>query len=322
MLRRTPIAMLALACVIATATSAHAQSTRLLREPTLSRTQVAFTYGADLWIADRAGGVARRLTSTPAVESDPHFSPDGRWIAFASNRSGTPQVYVVGVDGGEPTRLTWYPAPSQPRGWTPDGARVLYASSRETAPVGFDRLWTVSTTGGPSTLLAAPWGWDGSYSADGKRLVVDRVTRWDWEWRSYRGGQNTPLTILDLGSLDEVRLPNERTQDRYPVWVGDRIWFVSDRDWASNVWSYDVGTQELRQVTHFTDAEVKWLNGGPDGLVFEQDGWIHTLDPATGEARKARHHGARRLPLGGAALGGRGRADHLRVALARRARGR
>jgi len=286
MLRRPSIAALVLAASLVAASPAHAQSTRLLRQPTLSRTQVAFTYGADLWIADRSGGNARRLTSTPAVESDPHFSPDGRWIAFASNRSGTTQVYVVGVDGGEPTRLTWYPAPSQPRGWTPDGTRVLYASSRETAPVGFDRLWTVARTGGPSTLLPAPWGWDGSYSADGRRLVVDRVTRWDWEWRSYRGGQNTPLTILDLGSLDEVRLPNERTQDRYPVWVGDRIWFVSDRDWASNVWSYDVGTEQLQQVTHFTGAEVKWLSGGPDGLVFEQDGWIHTLDPATGRTAR------------------------------------
>ncbi len=286
MLRKPPI-FVAVACFFTGfAGSARAQSTRLLRQPTLSSTQVAFTYGADLWIADRTGGVARRLTSTPAVESDPHFSPDGRWIAFSSNRSGTPQVYVVGVEGGEPTRLTWYPAGSYPRGWTRDGARVLYASSRETAPVGFDRLWTVPATGGPSTMLPAPWGYDGSYAPDGRRLVVDRVTRWDWEWRSYRGGQNTPLTILDLNSLEEVRLPNERTQDRYPVWLGGKVWFASDRDWASNVWSYDVATGALAQVTHFRDADVKWLSGGPDGLVFEQDGWIHTLDPATGRVQR------------------------------------
>ncbi|HKJ01748.1 MAG TPA: PDZ domain-containing protein, partial [Longimicrobiales bacterium] len=117
-------------------------------------------------------------------------------------------------------------------------------------------------------------------------LVVDRVTRWDWEWRSYRGGQNTPLTILDLNTLDEVRLPNERTQDRYPVWMGGKIYFVSDRDWAMNVWSYDVATQATEQVTHFTDAEVKWLTGGPGGLIFEQDGWLHTLDPATGRSQR------------------------------------
>ncbi|MGD8319895.1 MAG: PDZ domain-containing protein [Gemmatimonadota bacterium] len=286
MSRQTRTLLLTVVAVLASASVAAAQSTRLLREPTLSASSVAFTYGADLWIAPRGGGTARRLTATPAVESDPHFSPDGRWIAFTSNRSGIPQVYVVSVDGGDPTRLTWYPATSEARGWTPDGARVLYASSRETAPVGYDRLWTVAPTGGPSTMLPAPWGYDGSYSADGKRIVVDRVTRWDWEWRSYRGGQNTPLTILDLGSLDEVRLPNERTQDRWPVWIGDKVWFVSDRDWAMNVWSYDVGSGDLQQVTHFADAEVKWLNGGPDGLVFEQDGYIHTLDPATGQDRQ------------------------------------
>jgi tricorn protease len=277
---------LALSILLAGAPAASAQGTRLLRQPTLSATHVAFAYGGDLWIADRAGGTARRLTSTPAVESDPHFSPDGVRIAFTSNRSGVPQVYVVPVEGGEPARLTWYPSASEARGWTPDGRRVLYASSRETAPAGYDRLWTVSVEGGPSAMLPAPWGYDGSYSADGRRIVVDRVSRWDWEWRSYRGGQNTPLTILDLNTLDEVRLPNERTTDRYPVWMGGKIYFVSDRDWAMNVWSYDVATQATEQVTRFTDAEVKWLTGGPGGLIFEQDGWLHTLDPATGQSAR------------------------------------
>jgi tricorn protease len=257
--------------------------TRLLRQPTISATQVAFSYGADLWIADRAGGVARRLTSTPAIESDPHFSPDGRWIAFTSNRSGNPDLYVVSADGGQPTRLSWYPAASYARGWSRDGARVLYASSRGTAPSGYNRLWSVARDGGPSTVLPSPWAHDGSYSPDGNRIAIDWVTRWDWEWRSYRGGQNTPLRILDLRTLDEVMIPNARTTDRHPVWMGGEVFFVSDRDWAMNVWSYDVATGALTQLTHFTDAEVKWLSGGPDVLVFEQDGWIHTLDPATGQ---------------------------------------
>jgi tricorn protease len=262
------------------------QETRLLRQPTGSATQVAFTYGADLWVADRAGGQARRLTSTPAVESDPHFSPDGRQIAFSSNRSGSFAVYLVGVEGGDPTRLTWHPSGAFVRGWTPDGRRVLYASGRETAPADHDRLWTVAATGGPSTVLPAPWAHRGSYSGDGRRIVVDRVARWDGEWRGYRGGQNTALVMLDLASLDEVRLPNERTTDTHPVWLGGRIFFISDRDWASNVWSYDVGTRQVAQVTRFTDAEVKHLSGGAGGLVFEQDGWVHTLDPASGQAKR------------------------------------
>lgn len=280
------LVLLLSAAALGASPAAGQQDARLLRQPTLSATQVAFTYGADLWVAPRAGGRALRLTSTPAVESDPHFSPDGRWIAFTSNRSGTSNVYVVPVDGGTPTRLTWYPAQTAARGWTPDGTRVLYASTRETAPTGYERLWTVSPSGGPSTLLPAPWGHDGSYAPDGSRVVVDRMSRWDEEFRDYRGGQNTPLTILDLQTLDEVRLPNDRTTDIHPVWMDDTIYFVSDRDFAYNVWAYDVDSGDTRQITSFSGAEVKHLDGHDGALVFEQDGWIHELDPATGAARR------------------------------------
>jgi len=274
------------AVVLALGGTANAQDTRLLRQPTLSQDHVAFAHGGDLWVVDRSGGDARRLTSTPAVESDPHFSPDGRSIAFTSNRSGVAAVYVLPVAGGTPTRLTWYPAPSAARGWTPGGERVLYASTRETAPVGFNRLWTVSPAGGPSTLLPAPWGYDGSYSSDGKRLVVDRVSRWDVEWRHYRGGQNTPLTILDLDDLSEVRLPNDRTTDVHPVWMGSTVYFLSDRDWTMNIWSYDPASGGLSQVTEFDETDIKWLSGDDGTLVFERDGYIHTLDPSSGQSGK------------------------------------
>ena len=281
-MRRIPPSLVTILLACHLAAPAAAQDTRLLRQPTLSATSVAFTYGADVWVAPRTGGEARRITSTPAVESDPHFSPDGRWIAFTSNRSGTAAVYVVGVDGGSPTRLSWYPAGSFARGWTPDGSRVLYSTARATAPTGYERLWTVPVSGGPSELLPAPWAHSGSYDADGRRIVVDRMSRWDSEFRSYRGGQNTALVILDLEDLDEIRLPNERTTDTQPVWVGDRIFFLSDRDWAANVWAYDVATGAVEQVTEFADAEVKSLGAGPGGLVIEQGGWIHVVDPDTG----------------------------------------
>ena len=261
---------------------ASAQDARLLRDPSVSLTSVAFAYGGDLWIVPRSGGVARRLTATPAVESEPHFSNDGKSIAFTSNRSGTEQVYVVSAAGGDARRLTWYPAESRAAGWTPDDSRVLYASTRETAPSGYDRLWTVAPTGGPSTMLTASWAHNASYDPTGKRLIVDRVRRWDIEWRGYRGGQNTPLTILDLNTRSETKLPNERTQDTRPVWLGGSIYFLSDRDFLANVWSYSVATKQLAQVTHFKGADVKRLSGGAGTLVIEQDGWIHLLDPATG----------------------------------------
>jgi len=260
--------------------------TRLLRQPSLGDTQVVFTYGADVWVAPRAGGDAVRITSTAAVEADPQLSPDGEWIAFSSNRSGSWAVYIAPVEGGTPTRLTWHPMGARVRGWNPDGDRVLYASNRETAPRPYMRLWTVSVEGGASELVQAPWGFSGSFSPDGRRIAVDRMDRWDVEWRSYRGGQNTSLVLMDMDDLDETFIPNELTTDIQPFWMGDTVYFLSDRDWAMNVWAYDVANGDLRQVTHFTDVDAKWLSGKDGSLVVEHDGWIHGVDPVSGDARR------------------------------------
>ena len=267
-----------------------AADTRLLRQPTISADQVAFAYGGDLWIVGRDGGDARRLTSTPAIESDPHFSPDGSQIAFTSNRSGTFAVYVVPAAGGTPKRLTWYPAISLARGWTPDGERVLYTSRRETAPVGIERLWTVSVEGGPSELLSPGWGHNASYAPNGSALVVDPMRRWDGEWRHYRGGQNTPLIILDLESLSEVLLPHDRTVDVQPLWLGEKIYFLSDRDWTVNIWVYDPESGELEQLTRFEEIDIEWLSGHGDTLIFERDGYLHTVS-------RSRPEEARRLEI-------------------------
>lgn len=266
--------------------SLAAQGTRLLREPTLSAQQVAFTYGSDLWIADRDGQNLRRLTSTPAIENNPHFSPDGQWIAFSSNRSGDWAVYLVSKDGGMPTRLTWHPSGAYVRGWSPDGKNILYASSRETAPRPYNRLWTVSTEGGPSNLLSAQWGFNGQFSPDGKKMVVDKMDRWDSEWRAYRGGQNTPLIILDLATQEEVLIPNEKTTDVQPIWIGNTIYFLSDRDWNMNVWAYNISNKSLKQITKLKDTDIKYLTHYKEELLIEQNGYLHTVDPKTGRTRQ------------------------------------
>src|SRR6185503_9506461 len=260
---------------------------RLLRQPTISGTQIAFEYGADLWAVPREGGEARRLTSTPAIESNPHFSPDGRWIAFTSNRAGVNAVYVMPAEGGEPHRITWSPAGEVARGWTPDGRDVLFSSGRISAPTTYTKLFMIPMQGGVAKLLPSAMGFRGAFSPDGKQLVVDRVDRWDVEYRSYRGGQNTPLTIVNLADSSETRLPNERTMDIDPVWMGDKIYFLSDRDWATNVWSYDTRTKALAQLTHFKDADVKTMDGRDGAVVFEEDGWLWLLDANKGgEPRK------------------------------------
>jgi len=268
------------------AASSYAQGTRLLRQPSMSATHIAFTYGGDIWVTDLSGQKTLRITSTAAIESNPHFSPDGKWIAFSSNRSGNYSVYVVSVEGGTPKRLTWHPAASLVRGWTPDGTRILYATSRDSAPIGYDRLWTVALEGGPSTMLTNQWGTDGSFSIDGKQIVIDRMDRWDAEWRNYRGGQNTPLVILNLADQSEKLVPNQSTVDIQPLWLGEQIYFLSDRDWTSNIWSYSLSTGELKQITKFTGSDIKWLGGNGTNLVYERDGYLHLHNLSTLESKQ------------------------------------
>lgn len=255
-----------------------AQETRLLREPTLSKTHVAFAYGGDIWATNLSTNKTVRITSTPAVESNPHFSPDGKWIAFTSNKESAASVYVVSVDGGTPKRLTWHPSGSIARGWTNNGKEVLFASSRDTAPSSYNRLYTISVNGGPAKMLFEQWGNSGSYSPNGKQIVIDKMRRWDEEWRDYRGGQNTPLIIVDLKTLTETLLPNEKTTDKQPIWIGDTLYFLSDRTHTSNIWAYNTTSKSVKQITNFKGTAIKSLSGNDDTLVFEQDGYLHTLN--------------------------------------------
>lgn len=263
-----------------------AQDTRLLRQPAISATQIAFEYGGDIWVTSKSGGESKRITSTPAVEGNPHFSPDGQWIAFSSDRSGISHVYVVSANGGTPVRLTWYPSAAYPRGWSPDGKQVLYATGRETAPSNYLRLWTVPAKGGASALMPAPWAFDGNFSADGNKLAIDRVTRWDVEWRHYRGGQNTPLQVLDLKTLSEQPIPANGSMDIHPVWLNNEVYFLSDRDFIMNVWAFNPATGAVRQVTDLNKGDIKWLESNGKELVYEHHGYLHLLDPKSGKSTR------------------------------------
>ena len=263
-----------------------AQETLLLRQPSISDEHIVFTYGSDVWVSNLSGQNVKRITSTPSIESNPVLSPDGKTIAFTSNRNGVNDVYTVSIDGGSPQRLTWHPKGAEVRGWAPDGNHVLFASSREYAPRSSNRLWVVPIDGGNSRLITRQRGFDGSYSPDGSKIVIDVVTRWESEFRGYRGGQNTPLLILNLSDHSETLIPGDRSIDIQPQWINDRIYFLSDREGGvANIWAYQVDNGKLNQLTNFKGADIKWLAGNEKHLIFERNGSLHLYN-LTNEAIK------------------------------------
>ncbi len=240
------------AAVVGTAES----GTRLLRMPTVSATQIAFAYANNIWIVGREGGVARRLTSFQGQTTNPHFSPDGKWLAFSAEYGGNTDVYMVAAEGGEPKRLTWHPAPDTVQGWTPDGKSVLFTSTRATqAPSAAPRFWTVPAQGGVEEALVLPRGYQGKFSPDGTHIAYRMNNSWDEERRNYRGGQNRPIWIVDLKNFDLVSPPWKDSKDMDPVWAGDTVFFISDRDGVANLWAYETKARKLSQVTRFKDFD-------------------------------------------------------------------
>jgi len=266
-----------------TASRASAQETLLLRQPSVSERHIAFAYANNIWVVDRSGGQARRLTSFQGNSSQPKLSPDGRTVAFTGSYAGNADIYTVPVDGGEPTRLTWHPGADAVTGWTPDGKRVVFASARQShAPSTVPRFWTVSTEGGAATPMPMPRAFQGQINARGTHVAYRMASSWDDERRNYRGGQNKPIWVLDLKSfaLDTIaRSVNSKELD--PTWVGDDVFFISDRDGVQNVWKYDGRSKAVTQMTRFTDFDVKTMDAGAGVLVFEQAGRVHVLDPTT-----------------------------------------
>ncbi|HVL70041.1 MAG TPA: PDZ domain-containing protein [Vicinamibacterales bacterium] len=270
-------------CVAALSARMNGEPTRLLRSPAISSTHIAFAYANNIWIVERAGGTARRLTSFQGTTSNPHFSPDGRTIAFTGDYAGNTDVYTIPAEGGEPKRLTWHPGGDTVQGWTPDGKAIVFASGRATwAPNAAPRFWLVPAEGGVEEPMALPRAYQGKISPDGTRIAYRMNNSWDEERRNYKGGQNRPVWIVDLKTYDLVSPPWTDSHDKDPVWIGDTVYFLSDRDGVHNVWSYEPKAKRLAQVTKFTDFDVKTLNSGAGLLVFEQAGQIHTLDPRAG----------------------------------------
>jgi tricorn protease len=266
---------------------AHPQGTMLLRQPTISNTHIAFVYANDLWIVGKDGGDAKRLTSNEGQESLPHFSPDGKWIAFTGQYDGNTDVYLIPTEGGQPQRLTWHPGADNVTGWTPDGESVLFASSREAVPTQESKIYKISYKGGMEDALEIPRAVAGEISEDGKYIAYQQIGFWDAEWRNYRGGQAKPIWIVDLKNYSLKMTPqtdNERHTD--PVWLNNVVYFLSERDYANNVWSYNPATNELKQQTFHSDFDAKSLDGGGGVIVYEQGGYLNILNPANGNTKR------------------------------------
>ena len=282
---RTFASLLLAACCAAGPPASAGEDTRLLSMPALSGKSIAFVYGEDLWIADADGKNARRLTSDLGLESNPVFNPDGTLIAFSAQYDGNTDVYTIPVTGGTPTRLTSHPSADTVRGFAPDGKSVLFTSNRNVYSGRHSQFFTVPLTGGMPTQLPIPWGFEACYSPDGKYIAYCPVRDVTREWKNYRGGTHSRIWIFDVKTHEVVELPQPkgRCNDLDPNWVGDTLYFRSDRAGEYNVFAVkptgeSLPLDKVAAVTEYKDFPVIDINhDGKQSLIFEQAGYLHTM---------------------------------------------
>lgn len=282
----------------------QAEEARLLRQPHINNGKVVFVYAGDLWSVSAEGGVARRLTSFEGIEVFPKFSPDGKWIAFSGEYSGTRQIYLMPSQGGVPKQLTFYPDVGQmpPRGgwdnipidWTPDGKKILIRSNRTPYGQRVSKYFVVDPfNDGLEQPLQIPEGGPASLSPDGTRLSYCIKSREYRTWKRYKAGRAQDIWIYDLKNDEIERVTEFSGTDNFPMWVGEKIYFTSDRETVDsdnprtlNIFSYDLNSKMIKKITDFTDFDCLWPSRGKGGIVFENGGYIYHLDPVSEDVKK------------------------------------
>ena len=265
--------------------AAEASKLLLLRDPAVSQTQIAFSFAGSIWISNRDGNNVRRLTSG-GHEGKPMFSPDGSQVAFTGDYDGNRSVYVVGAAGGDPRRLTFHPADSGVIGWTPDGKRIIFATQRAAFAQGVVQMFAVPIEGGFATPLPLARASEGSFSPDGARIAYVPNIQWQKAWKRYRGGQTRPIWIANLSdSSVEATIPRDNSNDFNPMWVGDIVYFLSDRNGPITLFAYDTKSKQVKQLVQNTGLDIKSAGACSDAIVYEQFGSLHLLDLRSGNDR-------------------------------------
>ena len=262
--------------------------TRLVSDPATSGRLVAFAYANDLWVAGPDGSGVRRLTSHPGVESGPRFSPDGTLLAFTGRYEGNTDVYVVPAAGGVPKRLTYHPGDDRALGFTPDGKAVLFSSGREVYTGRYTQLFTVPVEGGFPTRLPIPNASKAQISPDGGTTAYVPLSEAFGQWKRYRGGTTARILLFDNSTyaVEQVPQPAGRCNDTDPMWVGERLFFRSDRDGEFNLYAFDRATKAVTRLTFHADFPVVNAQAGGGRIAYEQAGYVHLLDPATGASTR------------------------------------
>jgi tricorn protease len=277
------------ALLMFTPLESQAAGTKLLRFPNVWHDRLVFSYAGDLWTVSTQGGIATRLTSNPGLKLFAKFSPDGRYLAFTGQYGGDEQVYVMPSGGGAPKQLSFYPAPgpraerwgfdNQVYGWTPDGSAVLFRSARDGYLLTDSKLYTVPMAGGVATPLPMPMSGAGYFSPDGKKIAYSPLWRDFRSEKRYQGGWANKLYIFDLANPSLQQITDDVRTDRDPMWIGDAIYFNSDRTGTFNLYRYDIATRQIRQLTHYQDWDVRWPSADSQGqIVYESDGELHIYD--------------------------------------------
>jgi tricorn protease len=257
----------------------------LFRSPTVNKTHIVFAYADDLWIVPRAGGEASRLSNGPGMETDPIFSPDGSQVAFTAEYDGSVDVFVVPSSGGVPKRLTFHPGVDRASGWTPDGKEVLFTNSGSTYS-NMPRLYTVGLNGGLPKEVPLPIAADGALSPDAKSIAYLPWARADQSWKRYRGGRATAIWLASLADSSVVKVPRTDSNDHTPMWVGNTIYFLSDRSGPYTLFAYDVPSKKLTQLLEAKGLDIKDANASSDAIAYEQFGEIFLYDLKAKKANK------------------------------------